>query len=101
MLAENGLTTARISSHVDGLQAALLDAIGSTPLGEAEVRNPLSGAAHARFLALRHPRAAQWCATLLDMGCITDVRGDVLRLGLGLYHDEADIAAFARLAARV
>jgi selenocysteine lyase/cysteine desulfurase len=101
MLAENGLTTARISSHVDGLQAALLDALGSTPLGEAEVRNPLSGAAHARFLALRHPRAAQWCATLLDMGCITDVRGDVLRLGLGLYHDEADIAAFARLAARV
>ena len=27
--------------------------------------------------------------------CITDVRGDVLRIGLGLYHDEGDIERFA------
>jgi selenocysteine lyase/cysteine desulfurase len=30
--------------------------------------------------------------------CITDVRGDVLRIGLALYHDEADVDAFAALA---
>jgi selenocysteine lyase/cysteine desulfurase len=30
--------------------------------------------------------------------CITDVRGDVLRIGLALYHDESDIDAFAALA---
>jgi selenocysteine lyase/cysteine desulfurase len=27
------------------------------------------------------------------------VRGDVLRIGLGLYHDAADVDAFADLAA--
>jgi selenocysteine lyase/cysteine desulfurase len=31
--------------------------------------------------------------------CITDVRGDVLRIGFGLYHDEEDVDAFAALAA--
>jgi hypothetical protein len=30
--------------------------------------------------------------------CVTDVRGDVLRIGLGLYHDAADIEAFVALA---
>jgi selenocysteine lyase/cysteine desulfurase len=30
--------------------------------------------------------------------CITDVRGDVLRIGFGLYHDEEDVEAFAALA---
>jgi selenocysteine lyase/cysteine desulfurase len=32
-------------------------------------------------------------------GCVTDVRGDVLRIGFGLYHDEEDVDAFAALAA--
>jgi selenocysteine lyase/cysteine desulfurase len=31
-------------------------------------------------------------------GCVTDVRGDVLRIGFGLYHDEEDVDAFAGLA---
>jgi hypothetical protein len=30
--------------------------------------------------------------------CITDVRGDVLRIGFALYHDEADGDALAALA---
>jgi selenocysteine lyase/cysteine desulfurase len=29
---------------------------------------------------------------------ITDARDDVLRIGLGLYHDEADIPAFCAAA---
>ncbi|HEV2044231.1 MAG TPA: hypothetical protein VGR05_06085, partial [Sphingomicrobium sp.] len=56
------------------------------------------GTEHARFLALRSPRAADWQAQLEVADCITDVRGDVLRIGLGLYHDAADISAFAGLA---
>jgi selenocysteine lyase/cysteine desulfurase len=99
MLAAEGLTTARISAHVADLQAGLLDAIDGTALGEAELLNPLDGSAHARFLAFRSPQAAQWQEQLTACDCITDVRGDVLRVGLGLYHDPADVAAFARLAA--
>jgi selenocysteine lyase/cysteine desulfurase len=100
MLASEGLTTARIGAHVAELQAELLESIEGTPLGEAELLNPLGpGALHARFLALRSPKASSWQQQLMAQECITDVRGDVLRIGLGLYHDPADIAAFARLAA--
>jgi selenocysteine lyase/cysteine desulfurase len=98
MLRNEGLTTAAISGHVAGLQARLLAAIASTPLGEAELLNPLDGRPHARFLAFRSPQAAAWNDWLMDRNCITDVRGDVLRIGLALYHDEGDIDAFAALA---
>ncbi len=99
MLATEGLTTAIISVRVAALQAQLLDAIAGIPLAAAELLNPLDSRPHARFLAFRSPCAAAWCEQLGHEGCITDVRGDVLRIGLGLYHDESDITAFATLAA--
>ena len=49
-------------------------------------------------LAFRTPEAQRWAAELKARNCITDVRGDVLRVGLALYHDEEDIDAFATLA---
>jgi selenocysteine lyase/cysteine desulfurase len=91
MLATNGLTTARISAHVKILQRRLLDAIGGTPLGEAELLNPLDGGPHARFLAFRSPDAQRWYEALKSRNCITDVRGDVLRIGFGIYQDEGDV----------
>ncbi|HKU92990.1 MAG TPA: class V aminotransferase [Sphingomicrobium sp.] len=91
MLDENGLTTARISNHVAELQRHLLDRIGGTPLAEAELLNPLDGGPHARFLALRTPHAQAWHDRLLAANCITDVRGDVLRIGFAIYHDEEDV----------
>lgn len=97
MLAANGLTTSSISEQVARLQRQLLDVIADTPLGQADLLNPLGTGPHARFFAFRSPRAADWCAQLMAAGCVTDVRGDVLRIGLGLYHDEADIAEFAPL----
>jgi len=101
MLAENTLDTARVSGHVAALQAQLLEAIARTTLGQAELLNPLDGEPHARFLAFRSPHAQRWCAELMSKDCITDVRGDVLRIGLGLYHDAGDIERFARLAAEL
>lgn len=99
MLGDNGLTTPRISQHVAALQKLLLDRIGSTPLASAELLNPLDGAPHARFLAFRSPKAQDWCSALAARNCVTDVRGDVLRIGLGIYHDERDIERFVALAA--
>ena len=101
MLRENGLTTDRIGARVANLQSLMLESIAGSPLGEAELLNPLDGGPHARFLAFRSPYAQQWCATLMAKGCVTDVRGDVLRIGFGLYHDEEDVAAFAALAAEL
>jgi selenocysteine lyase/cysteine desulfurase len=101
MLAENGLTTAQISARVERLQALLLQAIADTPLALAELLNPLDGRPHARFLAFRSPNAMRWYDELKARNCISDVRGDVLRIGLGLYHDEGDIGAFAGLARKL
>ena len=98
MLRSEGLTTAAISAHVATLQQRLLDAISGTALGSAELLNPLDDGPHARFLAFRSSRANAWNARLMERDCVTDVRGDVLRIGLALYHDEADIDAFAKLA---
>jgi selenocysteine lyase/cysteine desulfurase len=97
MLQENGLTSARISEHVAALQTQLLQAIAGTSLGEAELLNPLDGGPHARFLAFRTPGAQRWYAELMAQNCITDVRGDVLRIGFGIYQDEEDVAKLVAL----
>jgi selenocysteine lyase/cysteine desulfurase len=98
MLKENRLTTARISSHVAALQERLLGATDGTALGTAGRLNALGD---ARFLAFRSAHAQRWSAELEAKNCITDVRGDVIRVGLGIYHDESDIDRFAKLAAEL
>jgi selenocysteine lyase/cysteine desulfurase len=99
MLLDNGLTTARISNHVAGLQARLLEAIGGTAVGQAELLNPVGSGPHARFLAFRTANAQRWYAELKARNCIIDVRGDVLRIGFGIYQDEADVERLAKLLA--
>ena len=101
MLRDEGLTTASISAHVAALQQQLLERLAGTALGQAELLNPLDGRPHARFLAFRSPQAARWNAELMARDCITDVRGDVLRIGLALHHDAADVDAFAAVAKRL
>jgi selenocysteine lyase/cysteine desulfurase len=97
MLADNRLTTARISAHVARLQGQFLDATRHSALAGAELLNPLADGPHARFLAFRDPAAAAWCQALAANNCITDVRGDVLRIGFGLYQEEADVERLAEL----
>jgi selenocysteine lyase/cysteine desulfurase len=101
MLGANGITTKRLAARVAGLQEMLLDRLSGTALGSAELLNPPSGERHARFFSLRGQNAQRWCAELKEQGCITDVRGDVLRIGFGLYHDEEDVETFAALAGRL
>ncbi|HRE45381.1 MAG TPA: aminotransferase class V-fold PLP-dependent enzyme [Terricaulis sp.] len=97
MLARDRLDTQAIATHVAGLRTALEAEIasgGAGPLREAEMLRPNAYGWQARFLALRHPSAAAWKAKLMDANIITDARDDVLRIGLGLYHDAADITEF-------
>ncbi|MDQ3477965.1 MAG: class V aminotransferase [Pseudomonadota bacterium] len=98
MLTDNDLTTARISAHVAALRTRLLERLDQTALGGAELLNPPGEGSQARFLAFRSPLAQRWHRALSERECIVDVRGEVLRVGLGLYHDESDIERFARLA---
>jgi selenocysteine lyase/cysteine desulfurase len=91
MLADEGLTTERISEQVTELQARLLDSFSGTALAGAELLNPANRGPHARFLAFRSPQAQHWHQALKARNCITDVRGDVLRIGFAIYQDEADV----------
>jgi len=100
-LRAEGIDTALASAKVGKLHALIMEGLRSTELGEAQLLNPLGPGPHARFLALRHPKAAPWCKALMARDCITDVRGDVLRIGVGLYHDEEDVESFMALAAQL
>ena len=86
MLDAEGLDTAKISAHCDGLKARFLAA---DPLPELAV----TSAPQARFLALKGPDAAARHAALTAQQVITDLRDDVLRIGFGLYQDAADVDA--------
>nr|WP_246586935.1 aminotransferase class V-fold PLP-dependent enzyme [Stakelama flava] len=100
MLRDEGLTTAGISDHALGLKRAVLDGIGGTKLAGAELLQPAE-TGQARFLAFRSRDAQRWQNTLLERDIVTDARGDVLRIGFGLYQDERDVGklldAFATL----
>lgn len=90
MLKAEGLTTAAISAHCDALKARFLAA---DPLpGMALISQP-----QARFLAFQSDRAAELYAALSAQGVVTDLRGDVLRIGFALYHDKADVDALITL----
>ncbi|HVR90958.1 MAG TPA: class V aminotransferase [Novosphingobium sp.] len=84
MLASEGLSTAIISAHVASLQARFLAA---DPLPSFTL---ISGK-QARFLAFNGAGAAVLQAALDARDVITDVRGDVLRIGFGIYHDAEDV----------
>lgn len=104
MLAEQGLTKEIMSRHVQALLAQLSDKIAAGEAGalkEAAQLNDVSQLPCARFLALQHPNAQDWQKALHKAGVMSDVRGDVLRLGLAIYHSDADVERFCKLAAKV
>lgn len=90
MLAAEGITTATVNAHIAPLRDSLIAGLAATPLAEAKLLNP-GGDPRARFLAFRSPRASAWKTALDGYDIVTDVRGDVLRIGFGLYHDQRDV----------
>ena len=101
MLLENDLSTARVAAQAAASQERLLQAIRDSELGRAELLNPPGEGPHARFLAFRDSRAQHWCTQLMADDIVTDVRGDVLRIGFALYQDEADVDRLAARAVRL
>lgn len=103
MLAREGVTTADVTARVAALRELLEASIDSGEAGvlrNAEIVRPNANGPNARFAALRHPNAVAWKKTLMDANIITDARDDVLRIGLGLYHDADDVPAFCAAARR-
>lgn len=100
-LAECGVDVRQIHAHAHRLQAYFMAGLPDHD-GPLQARNlvvPLSEPARGNFLTFAHPQAQAWYQRLHDAGIVTDVRGDRLRIGFGLYHTQADVDAFlARLA---
>lgn len=93
------LDPAAIHAHVEHLQQVFLCGrnAATRALAQAELV-PAAGLARGNFLCLRLRDAAHWCARLAEREVMVDARGDRLRFGFGIYHDEADVAALvARL----
>ena len=104
MLEAEGLTTATIAAHVGTLLRSLLvkiEAGEAGPLKDAMIMNPPANGPQARFLAVKHEKASVWKQALADKGVVVDVRDDVLRIGLSIYHDDADVAAFCAVCAEL
>lgn len=104
VLNQESLTTTEITAHCAALRermTALIESGRAGHLRDAEVLRPNAAGPEARFLALRHADAVAWKARLMAANIITDARDDVLRIGFGLYQDEADVDAFCESVAHV
>lgn len=77
---------AQISEHVKGLQGQFL-AAGLQP-GELL---PESGHDRGNFVTYRTKGAASLYEALHRQEVITDYRGDRIRFGFGIYHEESDV----------
>jgi selenocysteine lyase/cysteine desulfurase len=94
MLRFEGLTTAVISAHCDARKERFLAA---SPVPQL---NLISGP-QARFLALQGEATAALHAALAARKVVTDLRGDVLRIGFALYHDDADVDVLLKVLAEL
>ena len=87
------LTPARLHAHVVHLQELFIEQLGreTLPLRELQLVVPLSEPSRGQFLTFRTAAAADMHQRLLAANVLTDVRGDRLRFGFAVYHDDSDI----------
>ncbi|MBW3664236.1 MAG: aminotransferase class V-fold PLP-dependent enzyme [Actinobacteria bacterium] len=89
LLAAEGIDVEAIHAHVRGLQERFVDATADLDLGE--LLPPCDVPDRGNFLTFRSPQAAEIRAALRREKVIADHRGDRLRVGFGVYHDEGDV----------
>jgi len=89
-----GVRVADLHAHVATLQERFLDGLDPEPAGPVRVSNLVPSRAVRRrghFLTFRDPDAQRAFDRLLAENVVTDVRGDRLRFGFGIYHDPEDV----------
>ena len=89
-----GLHVEQIHAHVMRMQRlflARLEEIAAPELTLANLLPDISFLNRGHFLTLRTSEAIAWQRRLLESGIVTDARGDRLRFGFGIYHDEEDV----------
>jgi kynureninase len=92
-LDREGITAETIHAHAVGLQELFVQQLRTEPIAlrESQLVVPLAESSRGQFLTFETAAAADIHDRLLRMNVVTDVRGDRLRFGFGLYHDEQDI----------
>jgi selenocysteine lyase/cysteine desulfurase len=85
-LESEGIGPAEIHRHVIALQERFL--AGQPDLGDLLIDDP---GRRGNFLTFRSDRAPDLYRRLHERRVITDYRGDRLRIGFGIYHEESDV----------
>jgi kynureninase len=98
LLAEQGVDASVVHERVQALQELFLERLATPALPRNQLLLP---GARGNFLTWRTPEAAALQQRLSRLGIVSDHRDDRLRLGFGLYHDPADIAAMAEIVNRL
>jgi kynureninase len=100
-LEAEGLDAGLIHAHAVALQERFMAAMAERPVGPFSPENlviPLSEPARGNFLTFEHDDTSSWYERLHAADIVTDVRGEHLRVGFGIYQTAADVdALIARL----
>lgn len=94
-LEQQHLTPGLIHLHVETLQRQLLDGLPAGGLTR-DMLVPPEPHSRGNFLTFRTPMAATLHQRLAEAGVMTDVRGDRLRFGFGIYQTGPDVVALLR-----
>lgn len=99
LLEREGITTREIDERAKTLQARFIEELGKhgdLPLRERDLVVPIADANRGQFLVFRTAEAKRIHDALASRGVMTDVRGDRLRFGFAIYHDDGDVVEGAR-----
>ncbi len=94
------VSVADIHGHAYALQRTFMEGLGALKLDAlhpGQLLVPMEEASRGHFLTFRTPEAGDIYRALLARNVITDHRGDRLRFGFGLYHDEEDVERLVRV----
>ncbi len=96
-LADEGITPGIIHAHAKALQQHFLRRVGSSALFEdASLVVPADETRRGNFLTFETPQAQAIHRDLKDLRVVTDVRGQRLRLGFGIYQTEEEVDDLVR-----
>jgi kynureninase len=96
-LSDEGITPAIIHAHAKALQQHFLQRVTDCPLlRQAKLVVPQDEMRRGNFLTFETPQAQAIYRDLRELRVITDVRGQRLRLGFGLYQTEEEADELTR-----
>ncbi|HEY6553015.1 MAG TPA: aminotransferase class V-fold PLP-dependent enzyme, partial [Vicinamibacteria bacterium] len=93
-MQREGMSVERVHAHVRALQEQFLSALESDltlPLLASALVTPRDLRHQGHFLTFRFPGAPDLFGALQARRVETDLRGDRIRFGFGLYHDPEDV----------